>query len=140
MVFMSILGRRPSRDDSDHDGSQGRWRDDRDYGDDNWSPDEYFSPQDIRGTRATPSRPERGDRFGDRGPARSRGEADDFDGRGADRARGGDPADSGSFPRAARGQRGVRDGDFGRSGDSGGDRFGQREPRPEAYGQGQRGP
>src|SRR5215472_7670193 len=103
MVFMSILGRRPSRDDSDHDGSQGRWRDDRDYGaDDNWSPDEYFSPQDIRGTRAA--------------PARSRGEADAFNGRGADRGRGGDPADSGSFPRASRGTRGVRDGDFGRGG------------------------
>lgn len=112
---MSILGRRPSRDDSGHDGSQGRWRDDRDYGDDdNWSPDEYFSPQDIRGTRAAPPRPERDDRFGGPGPARSRGEADDFDGAGADRGRGGDPADSGSFPRAARGsgRRGVRDGDF----------------------------
>jgi hypothetical protein len=120
MVFMSILGRRPSRDDSGHDGSQGQWRDDRDYGaDDNWSPDEYFSPQDIRGTRAAPSRPERDDRFGGPGPARFRGEADDFDGRAADRKRGGDPADSGSFPRAARGggRRGGRDGEYGRSGD-----------------------
>src|SRR3954454_22947146 len=55
---MSFMSRRPSRDDNRDDhgsAADARFRGDRDY-DDNWSPDEYFSPQDIRGTRAAPSR------------------------------------------------------------------------------------
>ena len=59
---MSFMSRRPSRDDNRDDrgsAADARFRGDRDY-DDNWSPDEYFSPQDIRGTRAAPSRGSRG--------------------------------------------------------------------------------
>ena len=55
---MSFMSRRPSRDDnrdSRETLADTRGRDDRDY-DDNWSPDEYFSPQDIRGSRAAPTR------------------------------------------------------------------------------------
>ena len=59
------MSRRPSRDDNRDDrgdAADARFRGDRDY-DDNWSPDEYFSPQDIRGTRAAPSRGGQGGDF-----------------------------------------------------------------------------